>query len=77
MVSKAIDINAPTIEKKLIPYSNGARDSIVAIADSASIGILSCFFIISEMIIIIIKAHVKSATINGAKLAYPKGVRSK
>ena len=27
--------------------------------------------------IITVKAHVKSATTNGAKLAYPKGVKSK
>ena len=62
-------INAPTIEKNLIPKSKGDSERIAAITDIAKIGILICFFVRSDITIIAIKTQVRMATINGEKLA--------
>ena len=77
MVKSAIEINAPTIEKYRMPKSNGAKERMLEIADTALIGVRSFLFDIMEIIIKIIKTQVKSATMNGEKFAYPNGVKSK
>ena len=77
MLNSIIEISAPTIEKYFIPKSSGANERIVEIADTVKIGVRKDFFVIIAIIIKVIKQIVKSATINGEKFAYPKGVKSK
>ena len=62
-------MNAPTIEKYLIPKSNGAGERTAAITDITKIGILICFLVKIDIIIKAIKAQVKTATMNGEKFA--------
>ena len=70
-------MNAPTIEKKLIPNSSGANDKRAAEMETGNIAPLISFLETIDIIIKIIRMQVKSATINGEKWAYPNGVKSK
>ena len=75
---KDIEINAPTREKKLIPYSNGPNDKIEAMQREAFAndnirGLLVNKYTTNNARI----THVASAVRSGAKFAYPNGVKSK
>ena len=76
--SKVKEINAPTIEKKLIPNNNGHKDIITFINNTILVTVIKLRLPVMQYTPKKIRIiQVINAVINGAKLAYPKGTKSK